>query len=230
MAKIADRVAQDNVHVVSPAGAYAAYWTDWEKKDPELGYNRWETFLTEELPGIVKSKLSTNDKAAVGGISMGGQAAMHLAATHPDLYDGVMSFSGYYSTMDALGYQTIRLTVETRGGDVSNMWGPHGSARWKENDTISHVGGLNGKAVFFSSGTGEVTPKDLTLYGNPTLDVPVGIVLERGVLEGTKAFEKALDRAEVQHKVNYSGPGLHNWNTFMQSFDAGWTHIKGAIA
>lgn len=230
-AKIADRMADENVHVVSPGGAYAAYWTDWEAEDPKLGYNKWETFLTEELPGIVESQLATTEKSAIGGISMGGQAAMHLAAARPDLYDGVMAFSGYYSTMDQLGYQTIRLSVETRGGEVDNMWGPHGSERWQENDTISHPEGLSNMPVYFSSGSGVIGPDDLAVYdgGADVQSLAVGLVLERGVLEGTKAFEKALNKKGIEHRVDYAETGLHNWPNFVKNFDAGWDYIKPAL-
>lgn len=232
-AQIADRMADENVHVVNPAGAYASYYSDWDEKDPVLGYNKWETFLTEELPGVVKTQLESRDyqlngKNAVGGISMGGQAAMHLAANY-DMYDAVMAFSGYYSTMDPLGYQTIRLSVETRGGDVENMWGPQGSERWKENDTISQVKGLSGKKVYFSAGNGEIGAADLEVYGPDYQNLLIGLILERGVLEGTKAFERALDRADVDHKVDYATTGLHNWPNFLKNFDAGWSYIKGSL-
>ncbi|MGI9586712.1 alpha/beta hydrolase family protein [Dietzia sp. Alg238-R159] len=228
-AYIADRMKDENVHVVNPAGAYASYYTDWEEIDPVLGNNKWETFLTEELPAIVDERLNTNDKAAVGGISMGAQAAMHLAATHPDVYDAVMSFSGFYSTMDALGYQTVRLSVETRGGDVENMWGPHRSARWAENDTISHPEGLRGKAVYFSAGNAEIGPDDVKQYGANYQDLIIGLVLEMGVYENSKAFEKALDRAGIEHKVDFADTGLHNWPNFLKNFESGWDYIKPAL-
>lgn len=228
-AGIAGRLKDENVHVVVPTGAYAAYYTDWENADPTLGYNKWETFLTEELPGIVDGRLATNGKAAVGGISMGGQAAMHLAATHGDLYQGVMSFSGYYSTMDALGYQTTRGTLETRGGDVENMWGPHRGERWQANDTISHPEGLRGKAVYFSAGNSVPGPADFQHYGTDFQSLILGLLLEKGVLEGSKAFEKALDRADVVHRVDFAETGLHNWANFLKNFDAGWEHIKPAL-
>ncbi|MBB1041179.1 MULTISPECIES: alpha/beta hydrolase family protein [unclassified Dietzia] len=229
--QIADRLADEDVHVVNPAGAFASYYTDWEQPDPVLGNNKWETFLTEELPGVVAEQLETSGRNGIGGISMGGQAAMHLAATHPGLYDAVMSFSGYYSTMDALGYQTVRLSVETRGGQVDNMWGPHRSGRWAENDTISHPEGLRGKAVYFSSGSGEIGPEDLQEYGGgaDVQNLLIGLVLEKGVREGTEAFERALDRANVDHRVDYSDTGLHNWPNFLKNFEAGWEHIKPAL-
>lgn len=221
-------IANDNVHVVSPTGAYASYWTDWQSDDPLLGNYKWETFLTDELPGIVADQLEVTGKNAVGGISMGGQAAMHLAATY-DMYDAVMSFSGNYSTMDQLGYQTLRLTIETRGADVNNMWGPHGSEQWRKNDTISHVDGLDGKGVFFSAGSGVLGPEDLAVYGADVQSLAVGMLLERGVLEGTTAFEQALSRADVEHEVVYTPTGAHNWVNFMNNFDAGWNYIKGDL-
>lgn len=236
-AEIADRLKDENVHIVNPAGAYASYYSDWEKADPVLGFNKWETFLTEELPAVVKSQLeardgaAVSDKAAVGGISMGGQAAMHLAATYPELYDGVMAFSGFYSTMDQLGYQTVRMSVETRGGNVENMWGPHRSKRWQENDTVSHVQGLKNTAVYFSSGNGVAGEDDYVEYkfGQKPIEMATGLILERGVLEGTKSFEKALKAKGIEHQVDYSETGMHNWPNFLKNFDAGWAHIKPAL-
>ena len=229
MAKVDTRpVANDNVHIVAPTGAYASYWTDWQNNDPLLGNYKWETFLTEELPDIVADQLNVNGKNAVGGISMGGQAAMHLAATD-DMYDAVMSFSGNYSTMDPLGYQTLRLTVETRGAELDNMWGPHGSEQWRANDTISHVNDLAGKKVFFSAGNGALGPDDLGVYKDDVQSMAVGVVLERGVFEGTTAFERALNQAGVEHEVVYTPTGAHNWVNFMKNFDAGWNYIKGAL-
>lgn len=229
MAGIADRMADENVHVVTPTGAYASYFADWDSPDPVLGNNKWETFLTEELPGIVASRLEVTDKAAVGGISMGGQAAMHLAATYPELYDAVMSFSGYYSTTGELGYQTIRLTVETRGGDIENMWGPRGSEAWREHDTISHVEDLAGDRVYFSAGNGVIGDEDLATYGGDVQAAAAGLVLERGVLEGTTAFERALKAEGIEHRVDYSETGLHNWKNFLKNFDAGWDYVKPAL-
>ncbi|MBB1021275.1 esterase family protein [Dietzia sp. E1] len=237
-AKIHDRVRDDNVHVVMPTGAYASYYADWNEADPVTGYNKWETFLTQELPGIVEQGLAakgleTNGKSAIGGISMGGQAAMHLAATYPEIYQGVMSFSGYYSTMDQLGYQTIRGTIETRGGDVENLWGPHGSADWKRHDTISHAEDLKNTAVYFSAGNNVAGEQDFANYmKNGQLDfmsMILGQLLEMGVLEGSKQFENALDRAGVDHRVDYAETGFHNWPNFLKNFANGWDYIKPAL-
>ena len=228
VADIDEMMEGENVHIVNPAGAFASYYADWEREDPVLGNHKWETFLTEELPGLVDARLDTNGKSAIAGVSMGAQAAMHLAATY-DMYDAVMAFSGNYSTMDELGYQTIRLSVETRGGDLDNMWGERGSERWEEHDTISHPEGLDGKSVFFTAGTGVIGEDDPGEYGGRVDSMMIGIVLERGVHEASKAFEKALKSKGIDHKVMYSPTGLHNWANFLRYFDEGWDYIKGDL-
>ena len=232
--KIDEILRGENVHMVAPTGAYSAYWSDWESEDPVLGYNKWETFLTEELPGIVESQLAergtpSNGHSAVGGVSMGGQAAMHLAATHPDLYQGVMSISGYYSTTDELGYQSVRGAVEGRGGTLENMWGPRGSDRWKDHDTISHVQGLEDTAVYFSAGNPKVGPADIEEYGDDYLKMTLGLLLEAGVRSGTEEFQRALERAGIDHLADYADTGFHNWHTFVPNIKPGWDYIKQAL-
>lgn len=230
VAHMHERMADENVHMVNPAGAFASFYSDWESEDPVLGNHRWETFLTDELPPIVEERLSTNGKAAVAGCSMGAQAAMHLAAQHEDIYDGVMALSGNYSTTDELGYQTVRLSVQTRGGNLDNMWGPRGSERWRYHDTISHAEKLRGRAVYMSVGNGVIGPDDPGEYGSEPWAMVFGIALERGSHEATKSFERALKAADVEYAVDYHPTGLHTWGTFMRTFDDGWEYIKPALA
>ena len=231
---IDEMMQNENVHIVAPTGAYSAYWADWNAEDSTLGYNKWETFLTKELPGIVESQLAergtpTNGNNAVGGVSMGGQAAMHLAATHPELYQGVMSISGYYSTMDELGYQSIRGAIEGRGGELENMWGPRGSDRWKDHDTISHVQGLENTAVYFSAGSPRVGQTDIEEYGDDYLKMTLGLLLESGERSGTEEFERVLDREGIKHLADYADTGFHNWHTFVPKIKPGWDYIKSAL-
>lgn len=229
VADIHEVMADENVHIVNPAGAFASFYSDWEKEDPVLGNHKWETFLTEELPPIVAAELNTNGRSAIAGNSMGAQAAMHLAAQHPDIYDAVIALSGNYSTLDPLGYQTVRLSVVTRGGDLDNMWGPRGSERWRYHDTISHPEKLRGTAVYMSAGNGDIGPEDPGEYGSEKHAMWFGIVLERGVNEATRKFSRALTDAGVTHRADYGTTGLHNWATFMRYFDDGWEYIKPAL-
>lgn len=228
------RMAGENVHLVTPTGGPSTYWSDWDREDEVFGYNKWETFLTEELPGLVEAVLEdrgtpTNGKNGIAGASMGAQAAMHLAATHPTLYQGVMGLSGYYSTTDELGYQSIRGSVDGRGGDSTNMWGPRGSDRWKDHDTISHVEGLDGIAVYFATGGMAISEADRRNYGDDYFDMLQGLLLEKGVIEGAKNFSRELDRHGIEHRVDYGDEGFHGWQTFVDYIDPGWDHIKDAL-
>ena len=38
-----------------------------------------------------------------------------------------------------------------------------------------------------------------------------------------------LGAAGIDHQVDYSPSGLHNWVNFMKNFDAGWDYIKGGL-
>ncbi|MDV6298915.1 alpha/beta hydrolase family protein [Dietzia maris] len=228
------RMAEENVHLVTPTGGPSSYWSDWQSEDEVFGYNKWETFLTEELPDLVEAELATrgtkhNGKNGIAGASMGAQAAMHLAATYPELYDGVMALSGYYSTTDELGYQSVRGSVDGRGGDSANMWGPRGSDLWKYHDTISHPEGLEGAAVYFATGGTAVSEGDLRNYGDDYFDMLQGLALEKGVIEGARSFSRELDRHGIEHRVDYGDEGLHGWQTFVDYITPGWNHIKPAL-
>ena len=232
--KIAELMAGDNVHLVTPTGGPSTYWSNWIREDEIFGYNKWETFLTEELPGLVKAELDrrqtpSNGKNGIAGASMGAQAAMHLAATYPKLYQGVMAISGYYSTTDELGYQSIRGAVEGRGGDTANMWGPRGSDRWKHHDTIADVSGLADSAVYFATGGLAVSEADRRNYGDDYFDMLQGLVLEKGVIEGSKNFSRELDRHGIAHRVDYGREGFHGWQTFPDYIMPGWNYIKPAL-
>ncbi len=134
---IVDFFADKNVNVVLPVGGTASYYTDWRNPDPVLGTNRWETFLTRELPPIVDAEFSGNGTDAIGGLSMGATGAMSLITRHPDLYEGgVAALSGCLDTSRDSTRDSVRGTVAYKGGNPpDNMWGaPPGDPAWKEHD------------------------------------------------------------------------------------------------
>ncbi len=122
---VVDFFADKNVNVVTPMEGAFSYYTDWEQTDPELGNNKWTTFLTQELPPIVDSALGTNGVNSIAGISMAGSSVLSLAQSAPDLYQSVGAYSGCAMTSTDPGRAYVRMVVEGRGGgDTSNMWGP----------------------------------------------------------------------------------------------------------
>ncbi|MDI9919081.1 alpha/beta hydrolase-fold protein, partial [Rhodococcus sp. IEGM 1379] len=58
------------VNVVTPIQGAFSYYTDWEKPDPALGVQKWQTFLTKELPPVINDTFNTNGVQSISAISM----------------------------------------------------------------------------------------------------------------------------------------------------------------
>ncbi|MFC3242179.1 alpha/beta hydrolase [Gordonia humi] len=142
-------------NVAIPFGGAGSFYTNWEKRDPKLGLNKWETFLTKELPAYMKKRHnSDNRRNGIAGLSMSGTAALNLASRHPNFYKAVASFSGYPTvTMPGFG-QGIQASVMEMGGNPVNMWGIWPAGEWAANDPFLTAGNLAGHRVYVSSGTG----------------------------------------------------------------------------
>ena len=65
--------ADKNVNVVVPRDAAGTFYTNWRKHDPKIGKPQWETFLTTELPPLINKQFNGTGRAALIGVSMGGQ-------------------------------------------------------------------------------------------------------------------------------------------------------------
>lgn len=232
--------AMPDANVIIPTGGVAAMWADWQNEDPALGIPKWETFLTEDLPALLQDPaiaLQSNGKTAVGGVSMGASSAMTLAAKHPQQYDGVLAVSGCYQS-DGLGQILADYTVASRGGDINNMWGPHGSDEWLANDARKIVtenpSVFEGKPIYFTSATGAAAPGEFEGpegdgYNYDPIHFALGAMLEQGVNSCSSSFSRALDGAGVEHTWVEVPQGMHNWWTFKPQLITGWEAIKGRL-
>ncbi len=84
--------------VVMPNGGRSFY------VDMAHGY-KYETFIAEELPRIVRSYFPVSDRREdtfIGGLSMGGYGAFRIAMTYPERYGAAFSLSG---VMDVLNFR-----------------------------------------------------------------------------------------------------------------------------
>jgi diacylglycerol O-acyltransferase / trehalose O-mycolyltransferase len=131
---------EKRVNVVSPIGGRSSYYTDWIADDPALGRNKWQTYLTQELPPLMNRELNSNGLNAIGGLSMSGGAAIDLAIPAPGLYKAVGSYSGCPATSVGKQYTQTVLTVLGGGGNATNMWGPEGSPEWTAHDPSLNPG------------------------------------------------------------------------------------------
>lgn len=216
-----------NVNVVLPVGGQAGYYTDWQRDDPKFGRYKWETFLTAELPPIIDANFAGNGTAAIGGLSMGGNAAFVLAARHPHLYTAV---AGYSACPDSgLGASGIMFSIANRGGNPLNMWGPPGSQEWAAHDPAVLAERLRGKTIYLSTGTGIPGPHESELKPQLVENIFLGGPVELGINVCTVAFEQRLRAVGIPARIDYSPVGTHSWSYWQDSLHASWATIGPAI-
>ncbi|EGD53418.1 alpha/beta hydrolase [Gordonia neofelifaecis] len=225
--------ADKRVNVVTPVGGAFSYYTDWQRDDPVLGRNKWQTFLTEELPPLVDKALNTSGANAIAGISMSGTSVFNLAIAAPKLYRSVAAYSGCARTSDPLGQAYIRTVIGDRGrGDITNMWGPLDGPGWRANDPFLHASALKGVKVYMTSGSGLPGRYDTLdarlINGDPAVlldQVVMGGVIEAAVRSCTTQMEQALKAANVDTEVISRPLGTHSWEYWQQDLHTTWPMI-----
>ena len=226
-----EQFKNENVNLVIPTGGQASMWADWQKQDPKLGISKWESFITEALPKLTAESeigLNHNGKNGIGGISMGAASAYSIAVRHPAQYQGVFGLSGCYTT-DDFGQILTRYTVESRGANVQNMWGPPGSEDWKAHDAIGQAENLRGKALYLSSGTGAAKEGEFEAYNHDIGNFVAGAALEQASNVCTHRMDEKLNDLDIDHRFDQIPAGLHNWSLFAPQVPIAWNHIKGAL-
>ena len=139
--------ADKDVNVVVPQAGAFSYYTDWDVSPNQSylkGPQKWETFLTKELPGPLEAHLNANNKRAVAGMSMSATSSLLFAQHNPGFYGAVGSFAGCAATAAPFEYEALRLTVNRGGGEPEQMWGPMGSQKNRYNDALMNSDKLRG--------------------------------------------------------------------------------------
>ena len=226
-----DTFKDAGVNVIVPTQGPGTMWADWEQEDDALGINKWETFITQDLPKVLAGDeidLKHSGKTGIGGVSMGASAAMSMAVRHPGKYDAVAGISGCYETK-GLGKILADFTVASRSGDIDNMWGEYPNETWEAHDPTINSDKLRGTKVFFSSATGAAAPNELATYDYNPLHYTQGLFLEQAVNVCTNRFHRALDREDIDHEFTLVPQGMHNWWTFAGQMPAAWESIRGTL-
>lgn len=208
-----------NVNVVIPFGGGGTFYQDWERRDPKLGVVKWDTFLTRELPGVLKSRFGSDGvRNAVAGLSMSGTSALILAAEHPRMFQGVASFSGYPTSSEPGYAQGIGVAVSQMGGDATNMWGVWPGGQWLAKDPSLNVAKLRGKRVYVSSALGGSPINPVTDPVKFSQFVP----LETAAGVATQQYVAALRLNGVTAVSNISGEGTHWWDQWQDRLKQAW--------
>src|SRR5690606_4794644 len=170
----------------------------------------WETFLTNNLRWALRDRLGFNpNRNGVFGLSMGGSAALTLAAYHPDQFNYAASYSGYLNVSAPGMREALRIAMIDAGGyNIDSMappWGP----QWLRMDPFVFSPQLkaNNTRLWVSAGSGLPAAEDGLRFG--TLNA---MGLEALALANTRAFQVRMATLGATN-VTYDFPavGVHNW-------------------
>ncbi|WP_207837828.1 alpha/beta hydrolase [Williamsia soli] len=231
---IVDFFKNKNVNVITPNSGAFSYYTDWQQDDPELGRNKWSTFLGKELPPIIDAALETNGRNSIAGISSSATSVLNLAIEHQGLYQSVGSYSGCASTASQLGETYIRITVEGRGGgDATNMWGPYGGPGWIANDAIINAPKLRGQTLYISNATGLPGQYDSLAYTKDPSSLADQIILGGGIEAATgictALLVDRLNRLNIPATYDFPPAGTHSWHYWEDQLHKSWPTLAGPL-
>lgn len=225
-----------NVNLIIPFGGESSYYTDWQREDPELGRNQWETFMTKELPPIIDSAFETSGKNALIGLSMSTTSVLNLAIAAPGLYEGVGAYSGCAMTSDPIGRRFVELTVADYGGNAVNMWGGPNDPMWAENDPYVNAEELRGTALYISTGTGKPGLHDRldapAVAGDHKVlatRVVVGGLIEAITYQCTTRMAEKLDTLGIPATVNIRPTGTHTWQYWQEDLHDSWPMLAESL-
>ncbi|AYF74699.1 esterase family protein [Nocardia yunnanensis] len=225
-----------NVNVVSPVGGKFSYYTDWQQDDPVLGRQKWETFLTAELPPIIDKALGTSGANAIAGVSMSATSALNLAVLAPDLYRAVAAYSGCASTADDNSRKYIQMVLDRGDADSRNMWGPPGDPDWVRHDAVINAEALRGKALFISNSTGLPGPLDTleapSIAGRPASlanQLVLGGIIEAATNGCTHRLADRLGALGIPAQVEFRPAGTHSWPYWQDALHRSWPLLEAAL-
>ncbi|MFH5208553.1 alpha/beta hydrolase [Antrihabitans sp. NCIMB 15449] len=226
-----------NINVVMPVGGQCSFYSDWIAPSNFFGIGTgsssgsatgssgavgqrntytWETFLTQNLRFALRDRLGFNpNRNGIFGLSMGGSAALTMAAYHPDQFSYAGSFSGYLNVSAPGMKEAMRLAFLTQNGfNIDAMWGPPWDPRWLRNDPFVFAPRLKAQntRLYIAAGSGIPGVYDQPRSFVDLYNTANGMGLEAISLANTKAFQ--LRMASLGYgNVVYDFPpvGTHSW-------------------
>ncbi|MEV5833497.1 alpha/beta hydrolase family protein [Nocardia sp. NPDC052112] len=212
--------AGDNVTLVFPVGGRSSFYTDWYRPSStnhQPTTYKWETFLTEELPAYLARYGVSRTNDAIVGASMGGNAALILAAHHRDQFKFAGSFSGFVHPTFPLWNEAMRAAMVDEGNfNVDDMWGPVDDPAWSRNDATDQAELLRGLPIYLSTGNGRPGPLDLPYGFGNTVNA---MVLEAMTLTSAQIFRDRIAELGIAARIDILD-GTHTWPYWQQALAA----------
>jgi len=112
-------IREHNVAVIMPEGHHSFY------TDEKLGL-KYYTYLTEELPAIVKDMFAVSDRPEdtyIAGLSMGGYGALRCMLLKPECYAGCGAFSAVTDMSELYSGEDVMISriARTLFGDAETI-------------------------------------------------------------------------------------------------------------
>jgi len=182
--------------IVTPAAGSSFYINSRD------GARRYEDFFLREFLPMIEKRYRTRAGRAfrgVGGISMGGYGALHLAFRHPELFGSVSAHSAaLIEKLPRITTADPRLSARTQVlGDVFGS--PPDPQFWDRNNplVLGRKAELAGLRIYFDCGSED----------------------DYGFDDGAKALDKVLASRRIPHEFHLY-PGGHNWTYFREHLPA----------
>nr|WP_245672741.1 alpha/beta hydrolase family protein [Aldersonia kunmingensis] len=234
-----DFFVDKNVNVVTPLEGRFSYYTDWQKDDPIVGRQKWQTFMTEELPPVIDKEFKTNKVQSIAAISMTATSVLQYAIAKPGFYKSVGSYSGCAETSTPVGQRFINTVVNAgfgKGVDITNMYGPLNGPGWVANDPVINAEKLRGTELYITAGSGLPGGHDtLNAAGiqgqTKTLanQVLVGGVLEAATNYCTHNLAYRLADLKIPATFNFKNTGTHSWGYWQDDLHDNWPMIARSM-
>ncbi|WP_153412136.1 alpha/beta hydrolase [Nocardia macrotermitis] len=201
----------DNVTLVFPVGGHSSFYTDWYRPSSTNHQRftyKWETFLTRELPAYLAGYGVSRTNDAIVGASMGGDAAVILAAHHRNQFRFAGSFSGFLNPTYPLWNEGMRAAMWDEGNfNVDDMWGPPGDPAWNRNDAVAQADSLRGLPMYIYSGNGSPGPLDASHAVGDTVNA---MGLESMARIAAQIFRDRLHTLNIPARIDITD-GTHTW-------------------
>ncbi|WP_297450720.1 alpha/beta hydrolase family protein [uncultured Corynebacterium sp.] len=237
---VAQTFNHDNITLVAPAAGDGSFYADWYRpaqtpEGPKI--QKWETFLTRELPVYLQREFGVSpNRNAIAGLSMGAAAAMSLAARHRDQFKHVTSLSGYYQTSNPIvATGTTAMVASTGVANPFDMWGvpfPASPERLAHDPSLL-LNQLQGLPMYISSAQGVSSLwSDPSVLNRPVPELPDTVwrsVMESVSRASTQMFEQDARRAGLNAQFVYSPNGIHSWELWGRDAALARPHILRAL-
>jgi diacylglycerol O-acyltransferase/trehalose O-mycolyltransferase len=198
----------------SSTGSSMTGSSGWQETMGKTNTYKWESFLTQNLPQALAARLGFNShRNGVFGLSMGGSAALTLAAYHPEQFSFAGSFSGFLNISAPGMREALRVAMISAGGYNIDAMAPPWGPQWLRMDPFVFAPRLvaDGTRVWVAAGSAIPAPEDTTA----PMDIIQGTPLEALALANTRAFQVRMITLGAKN-ITYDFPavGVHNWRNW----------------